>query len=67
MKLTEAILSALPNLYSELRKVRLTRGGKTTDHNVDAILKEGRTELDVPLQDHDQVFVPAKGIVFSSQ
>lgn len=67
LKLTEAVIVATPNLYSELRKVRLTRGGRTTDHNVEAIMKEGKTDLDVVLQDNDQVFVPAKGIVFSSQ
>jgi protein involved in polysaccharide export with SLBB domain len=67
LKLTEAVIVAGTNLYSELRKVRLTRGGRSADHNVELIMKEGRTDLDVPLQDGDQIFVPAKGIVFQSQ
>lgn len=67
LKLTEAVIVAGTNLYSEQRKVRLTRGGKSTEHNVDAIMKEGRTELDVVLQDGDTIFIPAKGIVFSNQ
>jgi protein involved in polysaccharide export with SLBB domain len=67
LKLTEAVIVAGTNLYSELRKVRLTRGGRSVDHNVELIMKEGRTDLDVPLQDGDQIFIPAKGIVFQSQ
>jgi len=67
LKLTEAVIVGGTNLYSELRKVRLTRGGKVTDHNVETIMKEGRTDLDVVLQDGDQVFVPARGIIFTSQ
>lgn len=67
LKLTEAVIVAGTNLYSELRKVRLTRGGRSADHNVELIMKEGRTDLDVPLQDGDQIFIPAKGIVFQSQ
>ena len=64
LKLTEAVTIGGTNLYSELRKVRLTRGGHSTEHNVELIGKEGRTDLDVPLQDGDQIFVPAKTIIF---
>ena len=67
LKLSEAVIVGVTSMYSELRKVRLTRGGKVTDHNVETIMKEGRTDLDVVLQDGDQVFVPARGIVFSGQ
>jgi protein involved in polysaccharide export with SLBB domain len=66
LKLTEAVIVAGTNLYSEQRKVRLTRGGNSTEHNVDAIMREGRTDRDIVLQDGDQVFIPAKGIVFSN-
>ena len=66
LKLTEAVVVAGTTLYSDLRKVRLTRGGRSTDHNVKQIMNEGRTELDVPLQDGDQVFIPAKSIVTGS-
>ena len=64
MKLSEAVTSALPPSYAKPDKVRLTRGGKTTEHDVKAILKEGRTDLDVRLQDGDQIYVPEKGITF---
>jgi len=64
LKLTEAVVVAGTNLYSEIRKVRLTRGGHSVEHNVEQIMKEGRTDLDVPLQDGDQIFIPAKSIVF---
>jgi protein involved in polysaccharide export with SLBB domain len=67
LKLTEAVIVAGTNLYSDLRKVRLTRGGRSAEHNVETIMKEGRTDLDVVLQDGDQVFIPARGIVFSNQ
>jgi protein involved in polysaccharide export with SLBB domain len=64
LKLTEAVIVAGTTLYSELRKVRLTRGGQNTDHNVEKIMKEGRTDLDVPLRDGDVIYVPPKAIVF---
>ena len=64
MKLSEGVTSALPTAYARLDKVRLTRGGSTTDYDVKAILKEGKTHLDVRLQDGDQIYVPEKGITF---
>ena len=67
LKLTEAVTVAGTNSYSELRKVRLSRGGRTTEHDVKAMGKEGRTDLDVPLQDGDQIYVPTVGIRFGSE
>lgn len=67
LKLTEAVVVAGTNLYSDISKVRLTRGGRSTDHNVETITKDGKTDLDVTLQDGDQIFVPARGIIFRSQ
>jgi protein involved in polysaccharide export with SLBB domain len=64
MKLTEAVIVAGSNLYSELRQVRVTRGGRSTEHNIEEIMKKGRTDLDVPLQDGDQIFVPEKSIIW---
>ena len=64
MKLSEAVTNAMPTSYAKPDKVRLTRGGRTTEHDVKAILKEGRTDLDVRLQDGDQIYVPEKGITF---
>lgn len=65
LKLGEAVIIAGTTLYSNLRTVRLTRGGHSTEHNIQQIMKEGRTELDVPLHDGDQIFVPEKTIIFS--
>jgi protein involved in polysaccharide export with SLBB domain len=67
LKLTEAVIVAGTTLYSRLDKVRLSRGGHTTDHDVKAITKEGRTDLDVPLQDGDQIYVPTVGIIFHTE
>jgi protein involved in polysaccharide export with SLBB domain len=61
LKLSEAVVIARSALNSDLRKVRLIRGPSTTDHNVEAIIKEGRKDMDVQLQDGDQVFVPEQG------
>jgi protein involved in polysaccharide export with SLBB domain len=63
LKLSEAVIVAGSNLYSDLRKVRLTRGGRSVEYNVEQMLKEGRTELDALLQDGDQIFVPARSII----
>jgi len=66
LKLTEAVIVAGTTLYSELRKIRLTRGGQSTEYNVEKIMKEGRTDLDVSLQDGDVIYVPPKTIVFGN-
>lgn len=63
LTLSEAVTTAGTNIYSDLRKVKLTRGGQTTEHDVDAISKKGRTDLDIRLRDGDRIYVPAKGIV----
>ena len=64
VKLTEAVIVAGTNMYSNLRKVRLTRGGQSAEHNVEQIIKEGRTDLDPPLQDGDVIYIPPKTIVW---
>jgi polysaccharide biosynthesis/export protein len=63
LTLSEAVTTAGTNIYSDLRRVKLTRGGSTTEVDVEAITKKGRTELDVRLRDGDRIYVPAKGIV----
>jgi polysaccharide export outer membrane protein len=63
VSLSDAITTAGTSIYSDLRRVRLTRGGHTTEHDVEAITKKGRTDLDVRLKDGDRIYVPAKGIV----
>ena len=67
LKLTEAVMVAGTGTYSDLKKVKLTRGGRSTEHDVKAITKDGRTDLDVPLQDGDQIYVPPVGIRFGSE
>ena len=66
LTLSEAVVVAGTNLYSDLSKVRLTRGGKSTDYNVEQISK-GKTELDVTLQDGDQIYVPPRNWIIRSQ
>ena len=65
--LTEAVTMAITNEYSKTEKVRLTRGGRTTEHDIKAITKGGRTDLDVRLQNGDQIYVPNVGIRFGSE
>ena len=67
LKLTEAVMVAGTSVYSDLKKVRLSRGGQTSDHDVKSITKDGRTDLDVPLKDGDQIYVPTVGIRFGSE
>ena len=63
LKLSEAVMVAGTSIYSNLKKVQLTRDGKNTSHDVQAITKEGRTDLDITLQNGDQVYVDAKPVV----
>ncbi len=67
LTLTEAVTMAMTTTYSKTDKVRLTRAGQTTEHDVKAITKDGRTDLDVRLKDGDQIYVPTVGIRFSSE
>ncbi len=67
LKLSEAVIVSSTTAYSDLKKVKLTRGGRTTEHDVRAIIKDGRTDLDVSLQDGDQIYVPTVGIRFSAE
>lgn len=64
--LSEAVTSAITTAYSKTDKIRLTRGGQTTEHDMRAIIKEGRPDLDVRLRDGDKIYVPEKGITFRS-
>ncbi len=64
--LSEAVTAAITTTYSKTDKIRLTRGGQTTEHDMRAITKEGRADLDVRLRDGDKIYVPEKGITFRS-
>lgn len=64
LKLLEAVTAAGTSEWSKTEKVQLTRGGRSTEHNVRMISKEGRTDLDVPLQDGDVIYVPTAGAMF---
>ena len=67
LKLSEAVIVAGTTSYSELKKVKLTRGGRSTEHDVRAITKDGRTDLDMSLQDGDQIYVPTVTWRFNSE
>ncbi len=67
LTLTEAVTMAMTTSYSKTEKVRLTRAGQTTEHDVKAITKEGKTGLDVRLRDGDQIYVPTVGIRFNAE
>ena len=66
LTLSEAVVVAGTNLYSDISKVRLTRGGKSTDYNVEQISK-GKTDLDVRLQDGDQIYIPSRNWIIRNQ
>lgn len=66
LKLSEAVIVAGTNAFSDLRRVQLTRRGQNTIYDVEAITKKGQTELDVRLQNGDQIFVRERGIVFGA-
>ncbi len=57
LKVSEAVIVAGTTAFSDLRKVQLTRGGRNIIVDVDAIIKNGRTDLDMPLSNGDQIFV----------
>ena len=59
LKLSEAVTAAGVGQWSKAEKVKLTRGGRSTEHDVKMMLKEGRPDLDVTLQNGDQIYVPA--------
>lgn len=67
LKLIEAVTVAGTGPYSKIEKVRLSRGGNNTEHNVKEITAGGRTDLDVPLQDGDQIYVPPVTWRFGSE
>lgn len=66
LKLSEVVILAGPTLYSNLRKVKLTRKGQTTEHDVRAMTKDGRTDLDLQIQNGDQIYVDPVGLRFGS-
>lgn len=57
LKISEAVVVAGTTAFSDLRRVQLTRGGKNIIVDVEAIIKNGRTDLDMRLQNGDQIFV----------
>ena len=57
--LSEAVNEAGSTSWSDLEKVRVTRGSETREYNVKDILEKGNTKNDFPLRDGDRIFVPA--------
>ncbi len=64
LKLSEAVTAAGPTIYTNLKRVQVTRGGVNKEYDVSAISKQGRTDLDVILQDGDQIYLFEKNLVF---
>jgi polysaccharide export outer membrane protein len=57
MTLSQAIqFAGGPTPFASMRKVRLTRGNRTTEHNLSKYI--GNPSVDVVLQPDDQVTVP---------
>ena len=56
--------------YADKKKVRLVRSGakgtpgKTVTLNVAEIWEKGRTELDLPVETEDLIYIPARAINF---
>jgi protein involved in polysaccharide export with SLBB domain len=65
LKLSEAVIIAGTSVYSDLKRVQLTRGGQNMYYNVDDMTKGGKTDLDVQLRNGDQIFVRERGWVIS--
>lgn len=62
-KLSEAILEAGPTTFSDLTKVKVTRGGETKEHDVKSVLEGKNDKDDVELQEGDVIYVPPRPIV----
>lgn len=61
---SEAVNEAGTTIYSNTKKVQLTRGTEKFEINVQDILENGNTRGDMKLRDGDRIFVPERGIVF---
>jgi hypothetical protein len=61
LTLSEAVKAAVPNIYSDLRRVKVTRGD-TIEYDVEKIIREGRKELDVKLSDGDRIYVETRPV-----
>jgi protein involved in polysaccharide export with SLBB domain len=59
LTLWEALNQAGTTEYANFRKIKLDRGGKITDHDIEAVNKGDRSK-DVELQDGDRITVPEK-------
>jgi protein involved in polysaccharide export with SLBB domain len=63
LSLSEAVTMAVPTDWANLKKVMLTRGATSTEHNVEDIIKGGRSDLDMKLRDGDRIYVPKRGFL----
>lgn len=57
--LFEALTEVSTTEYANLRKVKLDRNGKFTEHDIEAVSKGDRSK-DIELQDGDRITVPEK-------
>jgi protein involved in polysaccharide export with SLBB domain len=56
--LSEAVNEAGTSIYSDTKRVKVTRGTQTNEYNVKDILEKGATKNDFPLRDGDRIYVP---------
>jgi protein involved in polysaccharide export with SLBB domain len=61
---SEAVNEAGTTIYSDTKRVQVTRGTEKFEINVKDILENGNTRGDMKLRDGDRIFVPERGIVF---
>jgi protein involved in polysaccharide export with SLBB domain len=59
--LSEVLIEAGTSIYSDLKKVQVTRGNEKKEYNVKDIIDGGNTKNDFPLKDGDRINVPARG------
>jgi protein involved in polysaccharide export with SLBB domain len=51
-------------IYSDTKRVQVTRGSERFEINVKDILENGNVSGDMKLRDGDRINVPERGIVF---
>jgi protein involved in polysaccharide export with SLBB domain len=61
---SEAVNEAGTTIYSDTKRVQVTRGTEKFEINVKDILENGNTSGDMKLRDGDRIYVPERGIVF---
>ncbi len=61
---SEAVNEAGTTIYSDTKRVQVTRGSERFEINVKDILENGNVSGDMKLRDGDRINIPERGIVF---